>query len=71
MNKTYPSLGFDLFSVYVVLKYASVILDIKLSSCDPCENEFSYAKKPPKPILNDFVNDYVSPGSSSSKHWTE
>lgn len=68
MNKTYPSLGFDLFFVYVVLKYASDTLDIKLSSCDPCENEFSYAKKPPKLILNYFVNDYVSAGSSSSKH---
>lgn len=71
MNKTYPLLVFDLFFVYVVLKYALVILGIKLSSCDPCENKFSYTKKTPKPILNYFVNDYVSPGSSSSKHWME
>lgn len=45
MNKTYALLTFDSFSVYVVLKYALVILDDFLSSCDLCENEFSYAKK--------------------------
>lgn len=47
MTKTYALLTFDLFSVYIVLKYASVILDDFLSSCDLCENEFLYAKKTP------------------------
>lgn len=45
MDKIYTLQTFDLFCVYVVLKYALVILDDFLSSCDLCENEFSYAKK--------------------------
>lgn len=44
MNKICELLNFDLFSVYVVLKYAFIILDDFLSSCDLCENEFLYAK---------------------------
>lgn len=61
MNKMYSLLTFDLFSVYVALKFALVILDNFPSSCYRCENPCMQKKKKGKQaIWTCFVSELLS-----------
>lgn len=58
MNKINALITFDMFFVYVVLKYALVILE-NLPSCELCLK---------KAILNCIVNELLRRSSQSSTH---